>query len=138
VVAQEGLEQHGGNLLEKLEAYIAACDRVIALVGSAYGWEPEAAVRLPDTTVRLYTRWEYCFALRERLDAATSLRRASRQALNCPVTADKKTFGFAMPHSLNAVIPFGDYRSVGKRKLLGKRGIRPFEGLDGEYEPKTP
>ena len=40
VVVQEDFQQQGGTLLEKLEQYIATCDRVIALVGAGYGWEP--------------------------------------------------------------------------------------------------
>lgn len=40
-VVQEDFRQGGRTLLEKLEAYIAGCDRVIALVGDAYGFEPE-------------------------------------------------------------------------------------------------
>ena len=40
VIVQEDFQQHGRTLLEKLEAYIAGCDRVIALVGDAYGSEP--------------------------------------------------------------------------------------------------
>jgi hypothetical protein len=37
---QEVFRQHGRTLLEKLEEYIAGCDRVIALVGDAYGGLP--------------------------------------------------------------------------------------------------
>jgi hypothetical protein len=36
VVVQEDFRRYGGTLLEKLEQYIASCDRVNALVGSAY------------------------------------------------------------------------------------------------------
>ena len=41
VVVQEDFQQHGASLLEKLERYIASCDRIIALVGDAYGFESE-------------------------------------------------------------------------------------------------
>jgi hypothetical protein len=41
VVVQEDFRQYGGTLLEKLEQYIASCDRVIALVGSAYSAQLE-------------------------------------------------------------------------------------------------
>ena len=41
VVVQEDFQQHGASLLEKLERYISSCDRVIALVGDAYGFELE-------------------------------------------------------------------------------------------------
>ena len=40
VVVQEDFQQAGLSLLEKLEACIASSDRVIALGGDAYGWEP--------------------------------------------------------------------------------------------------
>ena len=43
VVVQEDFQQHGRTLLEKLETYIAGCDRVIVLVGDAYGAEPPEA-----------------------------------------------------------------------------------------------
>jgi hypothetical protein len=45
VVMQEDFQQHGASLLEKLESYIATCDRIIALVGDAYGSEPEETAR---------------------------------------------------------------------------------------------
>ena len=67
VAVQEDFQQHGRTLLEKLEEYIAVCDRVIALVGDAYGWEPEPAGRTPDTPRRSYTQWEYFLAQGERL-----------------------------------------------------------------------
>jgi hypothetical protein len=41
VMVQEDFQQHGGSLLKKLECYIASSDRMIALVGDAYGFEPE-------------------------------------------------------------------------------------------------
>jgi hypothetical protein len=47
VVVQEDFQQHGGSLLEKLEQYIAGCDRLIALVGDAYGDEPDESARPP-------------------------------------------------------------------------------------------
>ncbi len=62
VVVQEDFQQHGGTLLKKLEEYIDSCDRVIALVGSAYGWEPEAAAIPENAPSRSYTQWEYYFA----------------------------------------------------------------------------
>ncbi len=68
VVVQEDFTQQGGTLLEKLESYIASCDRIIALIGTAYGWEPEAAATPPHKPARAYTQWEYYFALGERLD----------------------------------------------------------------------
>ena len=68
VKVQEEFQQHGGTLLEKLEKYIASCDRVIALVGSAYGCEPEPAATPANAPSRSYTQWEYHFASGERLD----------------------------------------------------------------------
>jgi len=32
---QEYFQQHGASLPEKLESYIASCDRIIALIGHA-------------------------------------------------------------------------------------------------------
>ena len=51
VMVQEDFTQGGGTLLQKLETYIDGCDRVIALVGSACGWEPQAA-EVPETAPR--------------------------------------------------------------------------------------
>jgi hypothetical protein len=68
VLVQEDFQQHGGTLLEKLQEYIAACDRVIVLVGDAYGWEPEEAARPVGRPRRSYSQWEYYFARGERLD----------------------------------------------------------------------
>jgi len=68
VVVQEELQQQRGTLLKKLEDYIASCDRVIALVGSAYGWAPEQAAISSNAPARSYTQWEYHFAMGERLD----------------------------------------------------------------------
>src|SRR5262249_20056852 len=68
VAVQEDFQQHGGTLLEKLEKYIAGCDRVIALVGDAYGWEPESGARPNGKPRRSYTQWEYFFGQGERLD----------------------------------------------------------------------
>lgn len=67
VVVQEDFQQHGRTLLEKLENYIASCDRVIALVGDAYGWEPDEAARPEDRAHRSYSQWEVFFARGERL-----------------------------------------------------------------------
>lgn len=69
VIVQRELQQQGRTLLEKLESYIVSCDRVIALVGNAYGWEPDAAALPAGTPRRSYTQWEYFFAQGERLEA---------------------------------------------------------------------
>jgi Domain of unknown function (DUF4062) len=66
VVVQEDFQQHGHTLLEKLEQYIATCDRVIALVGDGYGWEPDP-VMVSGLPRRSYSQWEYFFAQGERL-----------------------------------------------------------------------
>jgi hypothetical protein len=58
VTVQEDFQQHGRNLLEKLQAYITSCDRVIALVGDAYGYEPERAARPDGWPRRSYTQCE--------------------------------------------------------------------------------
>jgi len=68
VVVQEDFTQHGGSLLGKLEQYIADCDQVIALVGSAYGYQPEITAVPNNSPQRSYTQWEYFFAQGERLN----------------------------------------------------------------------
>jgi Domain of unknown function (DUF4062) len=70
VVVQEDFQQHGASLLEKLEHYIGSCDRIIALVGYAYGFEPEETMRPIGQPRRSYTQWEYLFAMGERLDGS--------------------------------------------------------------------
>jgi hypothetical protein len=70
VVVQEDFRQHGASLLEKLERYIASCDRVIALVGDAYGFEPEEPARPVGQPRRSYTQWEYFFGKGERLNGS--------------------------------------------------------------------
>jgi hypothetical protein len=62
-------------LLEKLEAYIAGCDRMIALVGDAYGFEPDEPARPAGRPHRFYTQWEYYFALGERLSGPPAGRK---------------------------------------------------------------
>jgi hypothetical protein len=68
VVVQEDFQQHGRSLLEKLQDYIASCDRVVALAGDAYGWEPDETARPAGYARRSYTQWEYRFAQGERLN----------------------------------------------------------------------
>src|SRR6266481_8594603 len=53
VVVQEDFQQHGASLLEKLERYIGSCDRIIALVGDAYGFEPVDRCARPDNRAAL-------------------------------------------------------------------------------------
>jgi Domain of unknown function (DUF4062) len=57
VVVQEDFQQHGASLLKKLERYIASCDRIIALVGDAYGYEPEETARPAGQPRRSYTHF---------------------------------------------------------------------------------
>src|SRR5215471_2264083 len=70
VAVQEDFQQHGRSLLEKLQEYIASCDRVIALAGDAYGWEPGDSAHPAGRPRRSYTQWEYHFAQGERLDGS--------------------------------------------------------------------
>jgi len=67
---QEDFQQHGASLVEKLERYISSCDRIIALVGDAYGFEPEETARPAGHARPSYTQWEYYFAMGERLDGS--------------------------------------------------------------------
>jgi hypothetical protein len=66
VVVQEDFQQSGHTLLEKLEQYIGSCDRLVALIGGVYGWEPDPST-LPNLPRRSYSQWEYFFAQGERL-----------------------------------------------------------------------
>src|SRR3954447_16299658 len=75
VKTQEDFQQHGRTLLEKLQAYIAGCDRVIALIGDAYGYEPPEEARPAGRPRRSYTQWEYAFAQGERLDGPRAGRK---------------------------------------------------------------
>jgi formylglycine-generating enzyme required for sulfatase activity len=68
VTVQEDFTQHGRSLLEKLEEYIAGCDRVIILVGNAFGFAPEGPAQPKGKPQRSYTQWEYFFSQGERLD----------------------------------------------------------------------
>ena len=84
VVIQEDFQQHGFSLLEKLEQYIASCDRVIALIGDGYGGELEQPARPAGRPRCSYTQWEYCFARGERLDGDRwLLRYRSMHRLQC-------------------------------------------------------
>ncbi len=66
VTVQEDFPLTDFFLLEKLQNFIASCDLVIALIGDAYGFEPEVRT----SPRRSYTQWEYHFALGERLSFA--------------------------------------------------------------------
>jgi hypothetical protein len=69
VVEQADFRQEGWTLLRELQDRVAGCDRVIALVGDAYGFEPPEAAR-PDGKRFSYTQWEYHFASGQRLDGS--------------------------------------------------------------------
>jgi hypothetical protein len=70
VRVQEDFQQGPRTLIERLEEYLAQCDRVIALVGDAYGFEASGEAVPAVDPPRSYTQWEYFFARGERLDGA--------------------------------------------------------------------
>ena len=47
---------------------LAQLGYIIALVGDVYGFEPEESARPAGRAWRSYTRWEYYFAMGERLE----------------------------------------------------------------------
>lgn len=67
VKVQEDFQQGPRTLIEKLEDYIASCDRVIIVLGRCYGFEASGDRVPASNTPRSYTQWEYYFALGERL-----------------------------------------------------------------------
>jgi tetratricopeptide (TPR) repeat protein len=68
VKVQEDFQQGPDTLIAQIESYVDQCDRVIAVVGTAYGCEA-AKLAVPETDPpRSYTQWEYYFALGERLN----------------------------------------------------------------------
>ncbi len=67
VKVQEDFQQGSGSLIAQLENYVAQCDRVIALVGDAYGADSASDAIPPGKPPRSYTQWEYFFAIGERL-----------------------------------------------------------------------
>ncbi|MGZ8908018.1 MAG: DUF4062 domain-containing protein, partial [Methylobacter sp.] len=68
VKVQEDFQQGPSTLIAQIEAYVDQCDRVIAVVGTAYGCEA-AKLAVPEADPpRSYTEWEYYFALGERLN----------------------------------------------------------------------
>jgi tetratricopeptide (TPR) repeat protein len=75
VKVQEDFTQGSSTLLDKLETYIAECDRVIVLVGEAFGAEPTAAETPSCASRRSYTQWEYCFGRGERLNGQRAKRK---------------------------------------------------------------
>ena len=67
VRVQEDFQQGPGTLIMTLQDYVAQCDRVIALVGNAYGLEPPASALPKGSPRRSYSQWEYFFAIGERI-----------------------------------------------------------------------
>ena len=68
VKVQEDFQQGPDTLIAQIEAYVAQCHRVIALVGDAYGCEAAKEAVPATEPPRSYTQWEYYFALGERLN----------------------------------------------------------------------
>jgi hypothetical protein len=69
VKVQEDFQQGPDTLIAQIENYVNQCDRVIAVIGTAYGCEA-AKLAVPKfiNPPRSYTQWEYYFALGERLN----------------------------------------------------------------------
>jgi Domain of unknown function (DUF4062) len=67
VKLQEDFQQGPRTLIERIEEYFAQCDRVIALVGDAYGFEASGVAVPTVDPARSYTQWEYFLALGHRL-----------------------------------------------------------------------
>jgi tetratricopeptide (TPR) repeat protein len=70
VKVQEDFQQGARTLAEKIEEYVAECDRVIALVGDAYGFEVLNVAAAPVDPPRSYTQWEYAVAMGDRRDGS--------------------------------------------------------------------
>jgi tetratricopeptide (TPR) repeat protein len=70
VKVQEDFQQGSGSLIKQIESYVAQCDRVIAIVGDAYGADSASDAIPAGKPQRSYTQWEYFFAIGERLRGA--------------------------------------------------------------------
>jgi len=64
VTLQEEMGLSGMTLLENLKRLVEECDCVVALIGDAYGAEPEPAT----VPRRSYSQWEYAFGRGTRLN----------------------------------------------------------------------
>src|SRR5690242_10622437 len=73
VRTQQDFQQGPGDLIDKLEAYVAGCDRVIALVGDVFGSEAIGVPVPGGGPPRSYSQWEYHFARGERIDGSKAL-----------------------------------------------------------------
>lgn len=76
VSVQEDFQTGTGLLLTRIQDYVAACDRVIVLVGDRYGAEASGSGIPKHQPSRSYTQWEYFFAVGERLEGRTAEPRA--------------------------------------------------------------
>lgn len=72
VKVQEDFQQGSGSLIAQIESYVAQCDRVIAIVGNAYGADASSDAVPSSNPQRSYTQWEYFFAIGERLRGPTA------------------------------------------------------------------
>jgi hypothetical protein len=75
VKVQEDFQQGPRSLIEQVQDYVDHCDRVIALVGDAYGCEASGVAVPPIDPPRSYTQWEYGLALGQRLDGTCVQRK---------------------------------------------------------------
>jgi tetratricopeptide (TPR) repeat protein len=75
VKVQEDFQQGPRTLIERLEEYVAQCERVIALVGDAYGYEASGVAVPPVDPPRSYTQWEYDIAMGVRLNGTRAPRK---------------------------------------------------------------
>jgi tetratricopeptide (TPR) repeat protein len=75
VKVQENFQQGPRTLIERLEEYVAHCERVIALVGDAYGCEASGVAVPAVSPPRSYTQWEYFFTVGERIDGSGAPRK---------------------------------------------------------------
>ena len=72
VKVQEDFQQGGGSLIAQIESYVAQCNRVIAIVGDAYGADASSDAIPPGKPQRSYTQWVYFFAIGERLRGSSA------------------------------------------------------------------
>src|SRR5262249_53923410 len=88
------------TLIEQLEQYVAQCDRVIALVGDAYGFEASGVAVPAVDPPRSYTQWEYFFALGHRLDGTRVPRKDIYLYLASQKFLDEHPVGQQVEHAL--------------------------------------
>ena len=72
VKVQEDFQQGPGSLIAQIESYVAQCDRVIAIVGDAYGADASRDAVPSGNPQRSYTQWEYFFTIGERLRGSSA------------------------------------------------------------------